>query len=209
MLVNKRIKWVTGVSSIIILGLLVVLYIEEINDKWIFIDNLLWSMLGNSVLAWLVAQTTYDAECANKKRKIIIDILNIQKEVKYLEEHMPLVDNMSSALFFECYEKIAKYIDSFYIMLNIFEYEMGSSLFNNVKLEGYMEVYNEFVIINRHIYNIGKLLSETRTLEQREKVIEKLNKLWREEEKVVELIKEIFKREYGKNFAKIKSIGLI
>lgn len=209
MLVNKRIRGITGVSSIIILGLLVVLYIEGINGKWVFIDNLLWSMMGSSVFAWLVAHITYNAECANKKRKIIIDILNIQKEVKYLEEHMPLVDNMSPELFFECHEKIAKYIDSFYVMLNIFEYEMGSSLFNNVKLEGYTGVYNEFVIINRHIYNIGKILSESRTLEQREKVIEKLNKLWREEEKAVALIEEIFKKEYGKNFAKIKSIGLL
>jgi len=202
MIKNKLLKGLTG--ALTIGALLFIIRIKAVED-W---DGLLYdislAIFGSALLAWLVAMAEQYQDRKIIQRTVIRNILKTQREIKkIISEYDKILDNWEPQDFREAADKIVGHIDEFYIYNNTLKFESGK--WDNYFQGEIIEIYRDFLNMASNLRIIGMFLDNN----LRKDAYLKYTECIEDGKLIVDSIIKILSKEYGKDFAKVESIGLL
>lgn len=200
---NEKIRGITfGITMISLFALIILGYVKPIS---IYYDIAL-AILGSSALSCLTAQISYNSDIRKIKRTIISNVLQIQAEVKrILFEYDKVLDYWEEDDFYEVNSVLRMLIGEFFSYSETIKFETGKEMIQFIKVENINEIYELYININSGIHGVGNCLKN--------KNKEAAHKTYREcielDKEIVKKIEVLLKKEYGRKFADINSIGLL
>lgn len=198
---NKKIQTVAFFTTII--SLIAVILKRDSNETLCYDISL--ALFGSAAIAYCTAKITYSSEVKTTKRKIISNIWQIQKNFKkILFEYNKVINNFNAKDFENAYLEIRRLIDEFMSYSDTIKLESGKSLNEFFSLSEITSVYESFVQMNGELHMIGTLIASGNN----QLVIDTYNQCMQDDKETVEIIKKILRKEYGKNFESLNSIGL-
>lgn len=197
---NKKLFKITSLVTLV--SFVFVIFFER---NSIYYDITL-AIFGSAALSCLTAIISYNFDKRRINRTVISNVLQIQKEAKkILSEYNKILDNWDEKDFYEVYLVIHKLIDEFLSFSFAIKLETGKEMVELFKTQNITQIYTLFIELNRKIYNISELLKDGKKKDAYDKYKESRDL----DEEIIEIIKIVLREEYGKNFAKVNSIGLL
>ena len=202
MIKNKVLKLLTGVLTIG--ALLFIIREKVVKDECGMIYDISLAVFGSALLAWLVVMVEQYQDRKTIRRTIIKNVLKIQREVKkIISEYSKSLDEWEAQDFRESADKMFGYIDEFYAYNNALKFEAGK--IGNYFESEILEIYSHFLDMASDFRFIGMLLDKN----LKNEAYSKYKECRKAGELIVNSITKILSKEYGKDFAKIESIGLL
>ena len=165
-----------------------------------FFENILWSLLGSSIVTCFVAFITYRTEIVNEKRKVIVIILKMKDIIEKIDNQNKIIDDMSSEIFFDCHDKLNELLSDYFAAEKGVKLALGKSLVKAKRMNDCLEVSGDFIKINKIIYNVGKLLNNSVNERNNTDIQEKMEDIWKQSREIETEINKILDKEYGTNF---------
>lgn len=201
---NERIRMIT--FRITVVSLFAVLILGQSELKGVYYYDIALAIFGSSALSYLTAQISYNSDKRKIKRTIISNVLQTQAEVKkILSEYSKTLDYWDENDFYEVSSVLRMLIGEFFSYSKTIKFETGKEITQFIKVENIGEIYRSYINLNGEIHRVGNCLKNNSK--------EDAYKTYREcielDKEIVKKIEVLLKKEYGKNFADINSIGLL
>ena len=202
---NANIK-IRRISFLIMIVSLVISIILGICNQLSVLYNISLALFGSASLSYITAKVSYNSDVTRIKRKIILNIIHIQTEVKkILSEYSKTLDFWDENDFYEFYSNLNNLIDDFFRYNKIVKFEIGKEILEFIEVENILDIYNSYIQLNSDIHLVGILLENKDKNSAYEQYINCIDYA----KNITDKIKVLLKNEYGKAFANINSIGLL
>lgn len=199
MSINKIIRNITGVITLI--SFVILLSLENFK-----LYDIILAIFGSSALSFLTAMISYNSDIKKLNRTVIMMILQVQNEVrKILIDYNKVLTDWNEFDFQEAHAIISKHIEEFFIYTKTIKFETGKEIQNVTKMGDINEIFRLYISLNGEIYMVGIYLKNL----YRDDAYQQYKKCQQLDQEIVEKIKQLLKKEYGKNFSDINTIGLI
>ena len=202
MVKNKLLKPLTG--ALAIGALIVILGAKGEKEGIEILYDISLAIFGSALLAWLVAKAEQYQDRKVIQRTVIRNILNTQREIKrILSEYCKTLDKWDAKDFRESAGKIYGYIEEFYAYNTTLKFENGKT--DNFFEMEIVDIYRIFLHIESELRFIAMLLENN----LRDDAYSKYKECIEADKSIVGSINNVLSKEYGKDFAKFESIGLL
>lgn len=202
MMKNKLLKLLAG--ALTVGALLIIIYVKVGEDWGGIIYDISLAVFGSALLTWLVAIVEQYHDRKTIHRTVISKVLKAQGEIKkIISEYPKVLDDWQAEDFRESAKKILGYIDDFHAYNNTLKFENGK--WDNYFETEILEIYSNFLYMASDFRTISKFLDNN----QRQEAYSKYKECRETSKLIVDSIIKVLSKEYGKNFAKIESIGLL
>ncbi len=199
----KKYSFIIALITIVILT-----YCELANNELTsFWNNFLFSIFGSSLLSWLVARITFNSEIKKTKIDILINLVSTHKKFKTLfDTHM--LKNAPPQVIIETYNDVHHSTDIILEKFAHFKYRYGKDLTSYTKTKTFTELCSILCSINSDLHLIYELSKKPHNKNIEDEITKWQLECQNQLKESAKLIKEIYKREYNKDFSDINAIGL-
>lgn len=196
--IGKITFWITIVS-------LLVIVLQKIDNQSIYYDIIL-AIFGSSALSCLTACISYNSDIRKIKRTVITNVIQIQTKVKsILSEYSKVLDDWDENDFFKINTELFGLFDEFFSYSTTIRFETGKELAELFKFENITELYKLYADLDNGLCDIGIFLKH----KKEEEAYKKYKECYEFNKEIIKKLEVLLKKEYGKHFAALNSIGLL